>query len=150
MNNIRKFEDLNGQYFKNLQEQRQRFQSGQSVNKAYISDVVLKSWERSRQIGACDRYDPVFVSGARLIEAQEKNALMLQCAVPIIESIFSSLVGHGNSIGVSDANGLILYSINDQHVSHTCHYGSETGLISDEKHLGTYGYGTCIAETKTV
>lgn len=150
MDNIRKYEDITKAYLDNLQAQRMRFHAGEKIEQGAVSDLVLNSWERSRSLGASELYNPVFVSKDQLVMAQEKNSLLLECAMPIIESIYSSLAGYGNTIGISDANGLILYSINDKHICRTRLCDSETGLISNEECLGTNGYGTCLAEKKVV
>ena len=127
-------------------------QSG--LKPAGIEPHVTRSWHRCikeyglepqgrRQIAV---RDPVAVR-----ELQQRMGELLRVARAEMESLYEQISGSGFAVILADAQGTLLNTITDPTLQREFRQaGLWLGALWDERHEGTNGIGTCIAEGASV
>ena len=131
-------------------EQKRIFLAGGRVDTSVVSDMILRSWQRSVEA----RVDPEVrerprVSGEELEAILAENADLMACARTILDQMFSTIQEAVSALSLVSARGVTLYISN--RVSHRAYYPDAlVGSINTEEARGTNGIGTCLAERRPI
>ena len=117
---------------------------------AGIEPHVTRSWYRClREYGiepSAPRQSSLLNSQA-LKELQQRMGELLPVARAEMESLYEQIAGSGFAVILSDTQGVVLTTITDPALQREFrHAGLSLGAIWDERHEGTNGIGTCLAE----
>ncbi len=135
---------------KAIMEQKRIFLSGGKVDCSVVSDMILRSWERS----VAAHVDPDIrerprVSDGELKAVLEENADLMDCARDILDKMFSTIQEAVSALSLVSAEGVTLYISN--RVSHRAYYPDAlVGSVNTEQARGTNGIGTCLAERRPI
>ena len=121
---------------------------------AGIEPHVTRSWYRCLQEyhlePAAPRQASVLSSHA-LKELQQRMGELLPVARAEMESLYEQIAGSGFAVILSDTQGVVLTTISDPTLQREFRQaGLSLGSLWDERHEGTNGIGTCIAEAGPV
>ncbi len=131
-------------------EQKRIFLAGGRVDTTVVSDMILRSWQRSVEA----RVDPDIRERPRVSEEElaailKENADLMACARDILDQMFSSIQEAVSALSLVSARGVTLYISN--RVSHRAYYPDAlVGSINTEEARGTNGIGTCLAERRPI
>jgi transcriptional regulator of acetoin/glycerol metabolism len=117
---------------------------------AGLEPHVTRSWYRClREYGiepTAPRQNAVLNSQS-LKEVQQRMGELLPVARAEMESLYEQIAGSGFAVILSDTQGVVLTTITDPSLQREFrHAGLSLGSIWDERHEGTNGIGTCLAE----
>src|ERR1700689_3429084 len=117
---------------------------------AGIEPHVTRSWQRCLQEyhlePAAPRQSSVLTSHA-LKELQQRMGELLPVARAEMESLYEQIAGSGFAVILSDTQGAVLTTITDPALQREFRQaGLSLGALWDERHEGTNGIGTCLAE----
>jgi transcriptional regulator of acetoin/glycerol metabolism len=119
-----------------------------------VAPHVAKSWDRClteygmQPTGA--RATAV-LEATQLRERQQHMGELLNVARAEMESLYDQISGSGYAVILGDADATILHTIADPTLKREFrHAGLWLGALWDERHEGTNGLGTCIAERASV
>jgi transcriptional regulator of acetoin/glycerol metabolism len=117
---------------------------------AGIEPHVTRSWYRClREYGiepSAPRHSTVLASQS-LKELQQRMGELLPVARAEMESLYEQIAGSGFAVILSDTQGIVLTSITDPSLQREFREaGLSLGAVWDERHEGTNGIGTCLAE----
>jgi transcriptional regulator of acetoin/glycerol metabolism len=117
---------------------------------AGIEPHVTRSWSRCLREyhiePSAPRQSHVLNSQA-LKEAQQRMGEMLPVARAEMESLYEQIAGSGFAVILSDTQGVVLTTITDPTLQREFRQaGLSLGALWDERHEGTNGIGTCLAE----
>ncbi len=115
-----------------------------------IEAHIARSWHRClREYGiepAAPRENAVLTPQA-VSELQERMGELLPVARAEMESLYEQIAGSGFAVILSDTQGAVLSTITDPALQREFrHAGLSLGALWDERHEGTNGIGTCLAE----
>jgi sigma-54 dependent transcriptional regulator, acetoin dehydrogenase operon transcriptional activator AcoR len=115
-----------------------------------IEAHIARSWHRClREYGiepAAPRENAV-LSPQSVSELQERMGELLPVARAEMESLYEQIAGSGFAVILSDTQGAVLSTITDPALQREFrHAGLSLGALWDERHEGTNGIGTCLAE----
>ncbi len=121
---------------------------------AGIEPLVTRSWHRClREYGiepSAPRQTSV-LSAQSVKQIQEGLGPLLPVARAEMESLYEQIAGSGFAVILADTQGAVLSSITDPALQREFrHAGLSLGALWDERHEGTNGIGTCLAETGPV
>jgi sigma-54 dependent transcriptional regulator, acetoin dehydrogenase operon transcriptional activator AcoR len=121
---------------------------------AGIEPHVTRSWYRCLQEyhiePAAPRQASVLSAGA-LKESQQRMGELLPVARAEMESLYEQIAGSGFAVILSDTQGVVLTTISDPTLQREFRQaGLSLGSLWDERHEGTNGIGTCLAEAGPV
>jgi len=121
---------------------------------AGIEPLVTRSWHRClREYGiepSAPRQTSV-LSAQSVKQLQEGLGQLLPVARAEMESLYEQIAGSGFAVILADTQGAVLSSITDPALQREFrHAGLSLGALWDERHEGTNGIGTCLAETGPV
>ncbi|NMG37248.1 GAF domain-containing protein [Azoarcus sp. TTM-91] len=136
-----------------LAELRRRFLELGQVPEDGLTPVVLKSWQRCRELGitADDRHERGGSGRAGLSEARERSESLLNHASGIMEHIFEQIRASGSMVLLADAEGLILHGLGDpDFVGRANRVALQPGASWSETDRGTNAIGTALAEGAAV
>lgn len=115
-----------------------------------IDQYVARSWHRCVNDYHLDPLQPretPVVQRQRLLERIEAAGELFQIATEESRNIYAQTRGSGYVIAVTDSDGVILSWIADPALDKEfAKTGMRTGAIWHERHKGTNGMGTCLAE----
>jgi transcriptional regulator of acetoin/glycerol metabolism len=121
---------------------------------AGIEPLVTRSWHR------CLREYGIEPSAPRQISVlnpqsvkhlQESLGQLLPVARAEMESLYEQIAGSGFAVILADTQGAVLSTITDPALQREFrHAGLSLGALWDERHEGTNGIGTCLAEAGPV
>ena len=127
-------------------------QSGQETTG--FAPEIGRSWNRCVNefgIHPHSRRDTAVLSTGQLRESQQRLGKVLRVAHCEMENLYELIAGSGYAIVLSDAAGAILDAIADPTLKREFRQsGFWLGALWDERHEGTNGVGTCLAETRPV
>jgi transcriptional regulator of acetoin/glycerol metabolism len=84
-------------------------------------------------------------------QLQESLGQLLPVARAEMESLYEQIAGSGFAVILADTQGAVLSTITDPALQREFrHAGLSLGALWDERHEGTNGIGTCLAETGPV
>jgi sigma-54 dependent transcriptional regulator, acetoin dehydrogenase operon transcriptional activator AcoR len=117
---------------------------------AEIEPHVTRSWYRClreyRIEPSAPRQNAVLNSQA-LKELQQRMGELLPVARAEMESLYEQIAGSGFAVILSDTQGAVLTTITDPALQREFRQaGLSLGALWDERHEGTNGIGTCLAE----
>jgi transcriptional regulator of acetoin/glycerol metabolism len=117
---------------------------------AGIEPHVTRSWYRClreyRIEPSAPRQNSVLNSQS-LKELQQRMGELLPVARAEMESLYEQIAGSGFAVILSDTQGVVLTTITDPALQREFrHAGLTLGALWDERHEGTNGIGTCLAE----
>src|ERR1700735_3593447 len=117
---------------------------------AGIEPHVTRSWYRClreyRTEPSAPRQNTVLNSHA-LKELQQRMGELLPVARAEMESLYEQIAGSGFAVILSDTQGAVLTTITDPALQREFRQAGLTlGALWDERHEGTNGIGTCLAE----
>jgi len=117
---------------------------------AGIEPHVTRSWYRClREYGiepSAPRQNSVLNSQS-LKELQQRMGELLPVARAEMESLYEQIAGSGFAVILSDTQGAVLTTITDPSLQREFRQaGLSLGALWDERHEGTNGIGTCLAE----
>jgi transcriptional regulator of acetoin/glycerol metabolism len=117
---------------------------------AGIEPHVTRSWYRClreyRIEPSAPRQNTVLNSHA-LKELQQRMGELLPVARAEMESLYEQIAGSGFAVILSDTQGVVLTTITDPALQREFRQaGLSLGALWDERHEGTNGIGTCLAE----
>jgi sigma-54 dependent transcriptional regulator, acetoin dehydrogenase operon transcriptional activator AcoR len=117
---------------------------------AGIEPHVTRSWYRCMQeygiAPSAPRQNTILNSHA-LKEIQQRMGELLPVARAEMESLYEQIAGSGFAVILSDTQGVVLTTISDPALQREFrHAGLALGALWDERHEGTNGIGTCLAE----
>ena len=115
-----------------------------------IAPEIGRSWSRCVTefgIRPHSRRDTAVLSASQLRESQQRLGDVFTVAHCEIENLYELIAGTGYAVVLSDANGAILDAIADPTLKREFRQsGFWLGALWDERHEGTNGIGTCLAE----
>lgn len=119
-----------------------------------IDPEVAKSWNRClHQYGiepSFNRETEVLAAG-EIKQCQQRFGELLSIARAEMENLYEQIAGSGYAVLLTDSVGTIISSISDATLKKDFrNAGLRLGAVWDEKHEGTNGVGTCIAEKRPV
>jgi transcriptional regulator of acetoin/glycerol metabolism len=117
---------------------------------AGIEPHVTRSWYRCLQEYHIEPSAPrqsAVLSSHALKELQQRMGELLPVARAEMESLYEQIAGSGFAVILSDTQGVVLTTISDPTLQREFrHAGLSLGSLWDERHEGTNGIGTCLAE----
>ena len=121
---------------------------------AGIEPLVTRSWHRClREYGiepSAPRQSNV-LNAQSVKELQERLGELLPVARAEMESLYEQIAGSGFAVILADTQGAVLSTITDPSLGREFrHAGLALGALWDERHEGTNGIGTCLAEASPV
>jgi transcriptional regulator of acetoin/glycerol metabolism len=121
---------------------------------AGIEPLVTRSWHRClREYGiepSAPRQNTI-LNTQSVKELQERLGELLPVARAEMESLYEQIAGSGFAVILADTQGAVLSTITDPTLTREFrHAGLSLGALWDERHEGTNGIGTCLAEAGPV
>ncbi|GAC1671442.1 MAG: sigma-54-dependent Fis family transcriptional regulator [Steroidobacteraceae bacterium] len=117
---------------------------------AGIEPHVTRSWYRCLREYRIEPSAPrqsAVLSSQSLKELQHRMGELLPVARAEMESLYEQIAGSGFAVILSDTQGVVLTSITDPALQREFRQaGLSLGALWDERHEGTNGIGTCLAE----
>jgi transcriptional regulator of acetoin/glycerol metabolism len=120
-----------------------------------MNTAIAGSWRRCAVDYSLDpgqqHYAPVLVDAATLAERRAQHAELLRIAAAEIDWLYEYIAESGYALVLTDANGIVLYEKTDTCLTDVFRgAGLMAGADWSERHAGTNGIGTCIAENRAV
>lgn len=116
-----------------------------------VAAHIGRSWNRCVKefgIRPHSRRDTAVLSAGQLRERQQRLGGVLTVARCEMENLYELIAGTGYAVILSDANGTILNAVADPTLKREFRQsGLWLGALWDERHEGTNGIGTCLAES---
>ena len=121
---------------------------------AGIEPHVTRSWYRCLSEFGIDPTTPrrnAVLSAQSVKELQQRMGGLLPVACAEMESLYEQIAGSGFAVILSDNQGAVLSLITDPTMQREFRRaGLSVGSLWDERHEGTNGIGTCLAEGNSV
>ena len=117
---------------------------------AGIEPHVTRSWYRCLREYGIEPSTPrqiAMLNSQSLKELQQRMGELLPVARAEMESLYEQIAGSGFAVILSDTQGAVLTTITDPTLQREFRQaGLSLGALWDERHEGTNGIGTCLAE----
>ena len=117
---------------------------------AGIEPHVTRSWYRCLREYRIEPSAPrqnAVLNSQSLKELQQRMGELLPVARAEMESLYEQIAGSGFAVILSDTQGVVLTTITDPSLQREFRQaGLSLGALWDERHEGTNGIGTCLAE----
>src|SRR3984957_9950721 len=117
---------------------------------AGIEPHVTRSWYRCLREYRIEPSAPrqnAVLNSQSLKEVQQRMGELLPVARAEMESLYEQIAGSGFAVILSDTQGVVLTTITDPSLQREFRQdGLSPGALWDERHEGTNGIGTCLAE----
>jgi sigma-54 dependent transcriptional regulator, acetoin dehydrogenase operon transcriptional activator AcoR len=117
---------------------------------AGIEPMVTRSWHRCLREYGIEPSAPRQISVLNpqsVKQLQERLGHLLPVARAEMESLYEQIAGSGFAVILADTQGAVLSTITDPALQREFrHAGLSLGALWDERHEGTNGIGTCLAE----
>ncbi len=121
---------------------------------AGIEPLVTRSWHRCLREYGIEPSAPRQInvlSPPSVKQLQERLGQLLPVARAEMESLYEQIAGSGFAVILADIQGAVLSTITDPALQREFrHAGLSLGALWDERHEGTNGIGTCLAESGSV
>jgi transcriptional regulator of acetoin/glycerol metabolism len=120
------------------------------LHPAGIEPHVTRSWYRCLREYRIEPSAPregAVLNSQSLKELQQRMGELLPVARAEMESLYEQIAGSGFAVILSDTQGVVLTTITDPALQREFRQaGLSLGSLWDERHEGTNGIGTCLAE----
>src|ERR1700692_1091275 len=120
------------------------------LHPAGIEPHVTRSWYRCLREYRIEPSAPregAVLNSQSLKELQQRMGELLPVARAEMESLYEQIAGSGFAVILSDTQGVVLTTITDPDLQREFRQAGLTlGAFWDERHEGTNGIGTCLAE----
>ncbi|MCA9552145.1 MAG: sigma 54-interacting transcriptional regulator [Myxococcales bacterium] len=124
-----------------------RMAAGRLPAGAVPRPAVRSSWARCQAFGLRPRAPSTHQVGPDdLARRRAAQRALLGCALPAMERLHTLIRGSDSIVVLTDADGVILRAFGDPEFMAEIPIAAE-GTSWHERHLGTNGVGTCLAET---
>jgi len=136
-----------------VQTARSHFFEGQPIVNAAVSEVVVRSWERSRGYGLSVSDRTLFDIANPLVprQVQERNAQLLDCALPEMQRLRDVFGNADWIVACVDAQGLVVRSIGGESDDlRELRRAFRPGIDLSEQCIGTSAPGCALAEQRAV
>src|SRR6202451_1367153 len=121
---------------------------------AGLEPLVTRSWHRCWREYGIDPSAPRqnnILNPQSVKELQQRLGELLPVARAEMESLYEQIAGSGFAVILADTQGTVLSTITDPALQREFrHAGLSLGALWDERHEGTNGIGTCLAESGPV
>src|SRR5580704_3304163 len=121
---------------------------------AGIEPLVTRSWHRCLREYGIEPSAPrqiTVLNPQSVKQLQEGLGQLLPVARAEMESLYEQIAGSGFAVILADTQGTVLSTITDPALQREFrHAGLSLGALWDERHEGTNGIGTCLAESGPV
>ena len=121
---------------------------------AGIEPHVTRSWHRCLREFGIEPSAPreaAVLTAQSLKELQQRMGELMPVARAEMESLYEQIAGSGFAVILSDTQGAVLSTITDPALQREFREsGLSLGALWDERHEGTNGIGTCLAESCAV
>src|SRR5580704_119701 len=121
---------------------------------AGIEPLVTRSWHRCLREYGIEPSAPrqiTVLNPQSVKQLQEGLGQLLPVARAEMESLYEQIAGSGFAVILADTQGAVLSTITDPTLTREFrHAGLSLGALWDERHEGTNGIGTCLAEAGPV
>ena len=121
---------------------------------AGIEPLVTRSWHRCLREYGIEPSSPrqnSILNPQSVKALQERLGNLLPVARAEMESLYEQIAGSGFAVILADTQGAVLSTITDPTLTREFHQaGLSLGALWDERHEGTNGIGTCLAEAGPV
>jgi len=121
---------------------------------AGIEPLVTQSWHRCLREYGIEPSSPrqsSILNPQSIKELQQRLGELLPIARAEMESLYEQIAGSGFAVILADTQGTVLSTITDPTLQREFrHAGLSLGALWDERHEGTNGIGTCLAESGPV
>jgi transcriptional regulator of acetoin/glycerol metabolism len=121
---------------------------------AGIEPLVTRSWHRCLREYGIEPSAPrqiAVLNPQSVKQLQEGLGQLLPVARAEMESLYEQIAGSGFAVILADTQGTVLSTITDPALQREFrHAGLSLGALWDERHEGTNGIGTCLAEAGPV
>lgn len=124
-----------------------------AVDAGELPESILQSWQRCRGYGLEPSHKQCGEVPERQVLAQilERNALLMNAALPVMQSLREQTEGTHSAILLTDAGGTIVAASGDVDlVSRAKRVGARPGVSWNERDRGTNAMGTALAERRPV
>ena len=115
-----------------------------------VAPEIGRSWNRCVNEFGIHPHSPrdtAVLSASQLRESQQQLGKVFAVAHSEIENLYELIAGTGYAVVLSDASGAILDAVADPTLKREFRQsGFWLGALWDERHEGTNGVGTCLAE----
>lgn len=115
---------------------------------------IARSWKRCIEEHGLDperAREPLILDRATLLDRQGRLEQMLVIAKVEMTNLYQQIAGSGYAVLLTDSDGVVLNYIADPAVADLAvKSGLVPGAMWDEKHQGTNGMGTCLADRRPV
>ena len=111
--------------------------------------VIAASHARSRGFGLAPEQAPPFdpLSRAALADTIERNRVLHQHAMPVMESLYANIINTHSMVVLTDAHGMILHALgDDDFLQRANKVALAPGVDWSERTKGTNAIGTALAE----
>jgi transcriptional regulator of acetoin/glycerol metabolism len=120
--------------------------------KTSVDARIFNSWQRCVNDHGLDpdnEHGPHFVDSKVLQESKERLSSLLNIARVEMANLYQQVAGSGHSILLTDNTGMIINYVGDPAFDEeAARRGLTEGAVWTEKHQGTNGMGTCLAEQR--
>jgi len=126
-------------------------QNGQ-VPRGMLPTLIEQSWQRCLLHGAPEG-NLSFEPGSReeLQEEHEKHSLLLDHAMPVMETLYEQIVDSQSMVLLTNSNGYILHSLgDDEFLARARRIALAPGVSWSEEGRGTNAIGTALVEERPV
>ncbi len=121
---------------------------------AGMEPLVTRSWHRCLREYGIEPSTPRqinLLNPQSVKELQQRLGELLPVARAEMESLYEQIAGSGFAVILADKQGTVLSTITDPTLQREFrHAGLSLGALWDERHEGTNGIGTCLAESGPV
>jgi transcriptional regulator of acetoin/glycerol metabolism len=137
-----------------VNQARNRFFDQGTVPNGLMPDVIVRSWQRSRDCGVPVDQQPAnlpILNAAKLSEAQEAGKDLIQYSKPVMDNLFEQIRHTSSMVLLTDALGTVLHSLGDPaFVGKASKVSLQPGGVWAEETRGTNAIGTCLVEKTPV
>ena len=135
-----------------VRKAREDFLANGSVTPGIISEIILRSWQRSAERGiGMERGETRCIPRYDLMERREKNHTLLIRSQPVMENLYNEICGTSSMVLLADREGVVLHTIGDPNfVDQAQKIYLKPGGIWSESVNGTNAIGTALEEQTAV
>lgn len=122
------------------------------VKSSLLAEPIARSWERCIQSGVPDgQIECEPGSSSRIKEEQEKHQLLVNHALPVMETVYEQIMGTQSMVVLTNSEGYILHSLGDpEFLDRANRVALSPGVEWSEQGKGTNAIGTALIEERAL